>query len=595
MRLLTRCFLGILGWLPQFLFAAETQGESWIPAESFSVQCDHFQPGTEITQAFDGNPTTIWHSRWNAAGKFPLRIEVTFRQKEKIDHIFYLPRQDGVNGIVQEYRLWGKKAPEEEWQFLHHSFLSPTSTPKYLSLEPQEYAALCLEILQGIGGFGSAAEIAFCREKPYRIPESTAPTVIQVQQKSSVEEEVYRRWGGFPWSKYQPTALSVSEGATFSVFVEAIPGDPLPELVIHDLRTYQWKNQSRLPLRRGMNHFQAPRSGILYIDNGWEPPRQKQPPVLHIEKTDTIPFYQFGKTTSETWQEMLRTPNPYGMVELSSDHILITVSAEKATLHLDDPAALLKHYEYLTSLYARFSGFLETDTESIHRRPQSRIHLVEVDHGYMYATAYRTAYHFNALKPVLHTKTFLQDGWGPWHEIGHIHQVPGYQFQGMTEVTVNLFSLEMQTSLGQQARIDEESMHHKIRQYFQNPNRSYHAEKDVFMKLAMFWQLRLAFGDDFYPRLHQYYREKQATFPDDDAKVQGFIRISSEVSGWNLTPFFQAWGLPVEEETLGIIRREKTLPIPIWENLDFSTVLSQGTLGIASENTPVPEVSSVVH
>ncbi|MDO4583571.1 MAG: M60 family metallopeptidase [Planctomycetia bacterium] len=581
MKLFLRCFLGIWGIAVPLscLFAAEIR----VPAEAFSVRCDHFQPGTGIAQAFDGNPATIWHSRWNDAGNFPLRIEVTFRQKEKIDHIFYLPRQDGVNGIVQEYRLWGKNAPEDDWQLLHHSFLAPTATPKYLSLESQEYSALCLEILQGVGGFGSAAEIAFCRETPDKM-EWAESTVIQVQQKSSVEEEVRRRWGGFPWSKYQPTGLSVAEGAKFSVFVEALPGDPLPELVIHDLQTYQWKNQSRLPLKRGENHFQAPRDGILYIDNGWEPPRQKQPPVLRFAQTDSHPFYQLGKTTLEAWKEMLEKPNSYGMAELAGDHVLMTFSTKNVVRYVDDPADLLKHYENLISLYARFSGFAEDDPESIHRQPQARIHLVEVDHGFMYATAYRTAYHFNALQPVLQSEAFLHDGWGPWHEIGHMHQVPGYQFQGMTEVTVNLFSLEMQTSLGQKARIDTESMHQKIRDYFQKPERNYHAEEDVFMKLAMFWQLRLAFGDTFYPRLHQDYREKQAGFADDDAKVQGFIVAASEISGWNLAPFFQAWGLPVTEETLQKIRLQKPLTIPIWENLDFSRVLPNGTLGIVIEN-----------
>ena len=100
------------------------------------------------------------------------------------------------------------------------------------------------------------------------------------------------------------------------------------------------------------------------------------------------------------------------------------------------------------------------------------------------------------------------------------------------------------------------------------------------MKLAMFWQLRLAFGDDFYPQLHQYYREHELDLPDDDAKVQAFIRVASQVSGWDLSPFFEAWGLPIEVETRLEIQKLEKLNQQIWLNLEFSKVPPKGVLGM---------------
>jgi len=90
------------------------------------------------------------------------------------------------------------------------------------------------------------------------------------------------------------------------------------------------------------------------------------------------------------------------------------------------------------------------------------------------------------------------------------------------------------------------------------------------MKLGMFWQLRMAFGEDFYPRLHRYYRENRRHFENDEAKVQHFVKTASLIAGKNLEPFFNAWGLPMTEETLQTIRKYAPLEEKIWLDLDFS-------------------------
>lgn len=607
-----------------------------VPAGSFAVMCSSFQPGAEIEKAFDGDSASIWHSRWDSENAYPYSIAVQFLRPEKLEKISYLPRQDGENGHILEYSLWMKSGVKSAWKQIQRGTFANSNTQKYITFPAQKCVALRLDVLKGTGGFGSAAEFAFYRcdeslarmdalftdrsftelktnkkgqlppdlykklekmrvkekrpeileeiqlaERLMQKPKDLKRRAFTVIQKPSADEECSWRRGGFPWSQYQPTGLTVNEGESFAVYVEANPGDPLPNLVIHDLRTSRWEDQTSLPLTLGRNYFEAPRAGILYIENPYEAPQQVKAPVLHFEKVTPIPFYELGKTTPKEWQKMLQAPNPFGMAEFSSEHVLVSASAKNVERYLDNPETLMKTYEYLMKLYAHFLGFSEEETLPPNRRPRCVLHLIEVDHSYMYATAYRTAYHFDAMAPVLNAAVLRGDGWGPWHEIGHTHQVQQYKFQGLGEVTVNLFSLEMQTSLGQRARIDDEDMHRKIMTFFQNPNRDFHAEEDVFMKLAMFWQLRLAFGDEFYPALHRYYREHELELPDDDAKVQAFIRVSSEVSGWNLAPFFEAWGLPVEEQTLVETQRWKKLTKPVWLNMGFSQVSPKGVLGIA--------------
>ena len=60
----------------------------------------------------------------------------------------------------------------------------------------------------------------------------------------------------------------------------------------------------------------------------------------------------------------------------------------------------------------------------------------------------------------------------------------------------------------------------------------------------MFWQLELAFGEDFYPNLHKMYQERTTIFPPtEQEKRQYFVVGDFKISGQNLQPFFEKWGI----------------------------------------------------
>ncbi|PQP78132.1 hypothetical protein C6B38_07980 [Spiroplasma sp. ChiS] len=76
-----------------------------------------------------------------------------------------------------------------------------------------------------------------------------------------------------------------------------------------------------------------------------------------------------------------------------------------------------------------------------------------------------------------------------------------------------------------------------------------HGDEGLWTKLGMFWQLHMAFGKNFFPLLSQKYREINQDpnsfirFNTNDKQQQEFIKITSEVTGYNLAPFFKQWGL----------------------------------------------------
>jgi len=66
--------------------------------------------------------------------------------------------------------------------------------------------------------------------------------------------------------------------------------------------------------------------------------------------------------------------------------------------------------------------------------------------------------------------------------------------------------------------------------------------------MTMFAQLANTFGDDFYPILHQYYRENQLAYDSNEDRMQHFLLHVSEVTGYNMLPYYEQWGFKVSEE-----------------------------------------------
>lgn len=59
------------------------------------------------TNAFDNNPSTIWHTAWfTGSPPPPHEIQIDLKNTYSIDKFRYLPRQSGTNGIVCDYELY---------------------------------------------------------------------------------------------------------------------------------------------------------------------------------------------------------------------------------------------------------------------------------------------------------------------------------------------------------------------------------------------------------------------------------------------------------------------------------------------------------
>ena len=154
-------------------------------------------------------------------------------------------------------------------------------------------------------------------------------------------------------------------------------------------------------------------------------------------------------------------------------------------------------------------------------------------------------------------------GWGINHEIGHVHDRPGLTY---AETTNNILALISQTFNDiNESRI--EGAYEKV--YDKVTSGSEGLASDGLTRLAMFWQLHLAYDNDytytmidkntdnnlendtFYAKLYRATREKGIAPNENgyDQVAQTFIMRASDAIGKDLRPFFAKWGLVASPKT----------------------------------------------
>ncbi|PHB17224.1 M60 family metallopeptidase [Bacillus toyonensis] len=396
-----------------------------------------------------------------------------------------------------------------------------------------------------------------------------------VPGKGDVEVLKQQERKSMAFSPYEPTGLYAKPNEQITINVEGN----------QDIQVYigtysydaSWREDSKIKsftLKPGINTIQSPNGGMIYFYN------KQQGGTIRTTITTggtTTPFFELGKHTKQDLINMLdQYPNAHA-VELKGERVLITASPARVKKYLlgsnTDPVQLLKKMDEATRIQDKVAGLSEEQVDKHY------IHYVEENHSpdyYMYATSYRTAYVGDAIQYVLDIDKFVKDGWGPWHEAGHLRQQSPWKFYNMTEVQNNIYSLSVEKAFNQPSNLEKSGIYPKAFQYLEQANKNYDEISDVFVKLVMLWQLQLAYGEDFYPKLHQLYRDMPSSeLPQtDENKKQLFMISASKVAKQNLIPFFEKWGLRPNNDT---IQKVAALGYPIltaeiWKGTDSNPI-----------------------
>ncbi|PFR06012.1 peptidase M60 [Bacillus cereus] len=388
--------------------------------------------------------------------------------------------------------------------------------------------------------------------------------------KGSVEEENNRLRVTWKLSANEPTGIYAEPNEEITIDIK---GTQSIQAFI-GTRSYDEKDPEEFDLKPGKNVISSSRGGILYFYNM---NNEGEVTASVTNGGSHFPLFILGKHTKKDWDEMLKKyKDPYA-VELKGERSLITTTYDSVQKYMKntDPTDLMKLHDKIIRLENAVAGLSE-DSVGVAKSPTHYVQFVEkrkpAKGDFMFAKHYHTGYIPTAMNRVLDIEVLEKDGWGPWHEVGHLHQQEPWKWSKVREITVNIYSLAVQKALGNQLEMDE---HYKNSfEYLEKPK----AERfiDDINPLTMFWQLNVVYGEHFYPRLHQAYRLlPQSEMPhSDEEKKQLFIYMTSQVAGQNLIPFFEEWGLTPNDDIREKIEKSKLpkLEKEIWKATDSNDI-----------------------
>jgi hypothetical protein len=386
--------------------------------------------------------------------------------------------------------------------------------------------------------------------------QSTADFVV-VGQGTAVAHRIRQaRARGF--SEYQPTGLFINAGETLQVNVAGFALNNLFAVIgVPKLNT-----PTLFPLALGQNSIVAGEGGLLSFIN-----RNTTGSIsVSVQSTGRrVPTFTQGETTNANWTQQMYAHAFAPVVQLTSARAIVVVRYASARSYLRDPETLMANFGRFIGFQDGISGVGDPALEDCRPDPNKMLFLEGDDlfmaaaDGYTWYTGPWALECLLSLDPV--------NSWGPWHEAGHLRQLVPMTWglgSGMTEVTVNLYSLAVQEALdGRASRLDEYDP--VIKAYLAEPYRDYNTMVEAFHKVVMPWQLHTTFGPAFYPQLHQLYRLMSDPPEDETDKAQRFIIETSLLTGVDLTPFYDRWGLYATTSTLVRLEHLPTLTQPLWE------------------------------
>jgi len=384
------------------------------------------------------------------------------------------------------------------------------------------------------------------------------PTNLQLNEVASAAYESDRLLNT-PTPDFRVTGFYAPANAQLKLNVEGVPAANSKLVLL--VGTYsRYNNGGRDPtsysLKPGSNTLTVGNfGGLVYIQYtvSANPADTHALTFTFGEGFVATPHYVLGKTDKANWKKQLSTYTSTPDVVMESKRAFMVFSRENALVWQDnDQDLVLNTADQILDAEANISG-LDGSSET-HRRNTNQFLMTQAEDGWMYATNYRTAFSAGAAKyaftPLITGKLPNSgDAWGIWHELGHLHQQP-WTWSGLGEVTVNIYSLAAKRSLGvTPAGLANDTAKNSTLTYLAQANAAKNFNTDnisVWVKLYMFHQLWLAYGDSFYQQLHKITREEKPTLDTDAKKMRYFMLKACVISDKDLTVFFKKWGLKAD-------------------------------------------------
>lgn len=398
--------------------------------------------------------------------------------------------------------------------------------------------------------------------KPINISELSSFIVKETYLSEGERQRLHRNQG---IADFISTGIFIKPDEKIEFSRELIKGNNNPQILIGGYSRNFWQDEPDIiTIGDSSKSFYnySNRDAQIFIRYSNENPTSES--KITIKGGYKAPAFQLNETTNDEFVVML-SEYSYEDVILRSEKACLLISKKTALKYKNqDWNTLLKTINDIIDVEAYIDGL--DSSKPVHVPNRNKYYLTESEDSnyWMAATTYRTFYNSKDAVDFLASVSLLKnDGWGPWHELGHQHQISSLTWSDVVEVTVNIYSLAVERHFNQVSRLKRDGVWRKVFTYLDTPieKRDYNKQLDAFEKLAMYQQLWLKYGDAFFVKLHKKAREEAEELNSDEEKMAYFILKASEVSGNNLNMFFKEWGLKLSAVSFEAVDNLK-LPLP---------------------------------
>lgn len=582
---------------------------------------------SSIEKSFDGDFQTHYHSKWDnsAENYFPITLTYYFDDPQEIDYFIYTPRQDSSkNGNFKETEIHYKQSGKEFVKLLDKDFKG-AATASRISFDKslKEVTAVKFIIKSGAGdrqGFAACAEMEFFKKNnndfdllslftdtscselkegigAKEINKCSNPFFKNIAnhlyQGSYPKEFRIDTFEAYPHPDVQSsthktnpyslldnaTGIYVRKGDILVTLVGGTNDQDLSLCILNlDVPGGDGFNSKQIyALNEGINKIKAREKGLVYVlyhTESIEQAKAAKPINIHFATGKVNGYFNSTKHKPEKYNELINKAD-YKYFDLIGEYAHLTFPTIRFLDHTPNGKALIDAYDKIVQSEMELMGLFKYDKVFLNRMYFNVIYT-----SYMYATAYHTAYNNSTLGELCDVSKLTSSScWGPAHEVGHCNQTrPGLKWQGTTEVTNNIMSEYIQTTVFKQpSRIQDENMGQFYINRYSKAWSSIIAAKaphayfssineengsDVFCKLVPFWQLELYFGrvlgrtplqqadkGGFYPDVYEMVRTNENLKGAGNQQLE-FVYTASKIAGYNLLDFFTKWGFltPVDVE-----------------------------------------------
>ena len=559
-----------------------------------------------LKNAYDGNLDT-----WvGATGSLPVDFTCKFKDADRIDYVDIYPGQG--EGIWGEVDIYGTEEGGEKKLIGTYDFkFSKDKQRLYFTInKPREIVFMIRTAANSEGIKAAVHEIIFYRKGASNFNELDIFTDLSCAElRDDVTEEMiaaipndffrdlasyihsgeydtkYRAAYYEPYphpdldaKKFRTSGYTLFDNITgmyFEAGEHVVFVDETYDVPISiDVIDYMVKDHGdNYILYKGLNKLNIKNKGLVYLRYHTEDPKAK-PIRVNFPTAYVNGYYDIIEDPDADVRTLLNNARSE-LFDMRGARAIYTFPVKEYQAYCGTTKKafdIMQQADSIVYLQEEFQGHHKYNTGGHRNR---MLYVACPEKAFMYASGYHTGYSIHemhggaAMRTMLIPEELRWNAWGPYHEVGHKNQLPGFNWAGMGEVSNNICSMYCVMKFRGWSQSDYvfvegreyvrendvvvrtyndryEAAWGEIANKGENP-KVYSLQSDPFYKLVPIWQLYLyntkVMGrEDFFPDMYHIMRTSNNIPEEYGARQVHFVKVCCDVAKEDLTEFFETWG-----------------------------------------------------